>query len=452
MTQARPQPQRTLPWLLALAVSAGCVDSAMMRAARGGDRPALGTALAAANERGKLSLSDAASLGHAVLEHDLRSASTPELAMARVRDLRACALDVDDLLADRMKSSDEAGGEAALERVETGALGDGAARAFATASDERRRAVGMWGMTRDRDRDVRLRGLVDGSALVRKGALHAIVAHDDPADYDAVLEVARKDPAPLLRSTAVRALSRMAGAPSDIANRLRDLWTSGDDGLREDVAAAFASRAIYPLGGHEALAHLLAVSRGNEAVGVAGVVLGANVEDASLQAQATAELASALADGGQRARIHAIAVAPIGREGANGSTTLLDALRVASHAEDLEVRLAALGRLASARAIPARDRDAAIASLEQLAEPTPSAPDSSVRARFLLAEAGDGRVQAWLEADLRAKDAAVRVRAADALAALGRASRAAPLLADDDPSVRSRAACAILVAAREGRH
>jgi hypothetical protein len=41
--------------------------------------------------------------------------------------------------------------------------------------------------------------------------------------------------------------------------------------------------------------------------------------------------------------------------------------------------------------------------------------------------------------------------AGDALVALGRSARAAPLLADDDPGVRTHAACAILVAARTGR-
>jgi hypothetical protein len=57
-------------------------------------------------------------------------------------------------------------------------------------------------------------------------------------------------------------------------------------------------------------------------------------------------------------------------------------------------------------------------------------------------------VQAWIEDDLRANDPYTRLSAADALAALGRSARGAPLLADADASVRTRAACTLMVAAR----
>jgi hypothetical protein len=56
-------------------------------------------------------------------------------------------------------------------------------------------------------------------------------------------------------------------------------------------------------------------------------------------------------------------------------------------------------------------------------------------------------VQAWIERDLTAKTPEERVSAAQALAALGRAARAAPLLADEDAEVRTRAACTILLSA-----
>ncbi len=74
--------------------------------------------------------------------------------------------------------------------------------------------------------------------------------------------------------------------------------------------------------------------------------------------------------------------------------------------------------------------------------------ERAVLARQALAGAGELRVQAWVEEDLAAASAARKLAAASALAALGRAARAAPLLTDPDPSVRTRAACTILNGAR----
>jgi hypothetical protein len=125
----------------------------------------------------------------------------------------------------------------------------------------------------------------------------------------------------------------------------------------------------------------------------------------------------------------------------------MDALRAASKDDDVTVRVAVLARLASSPP----DRAAAVEALEGLAAPRPElAPSPTAsRARLALAEAGDLRVQAWVEADLVAPDAATRLAAATALAALGRAARATPLLADGDPGVRTRAACAVLLGVRD---
>jgi len=435
---------------LSVALGTGCAPTAMMHAAKDGDRAALGRAIAAAETGGHLGIGTAAGLARAVVARELSAREEPAYTLERLHDVRACALDVNDVLAELTRRDDAVGGEAALERVETGALGDGAARDHAASSDDRWRAVGVWGMTRARDREARLQGLRDGSPLVRRSALHAILASDDPADVDAVLEAAQKDPVPLLRSTAVRALARMGTLPDGIANRLRDLWTSADEPLRGDLAYALAAPNVLQRGGQEALTHLLATTKGNEAVSVAAAALSARADDPAFRASAVARLASEITDGGHRARIHAIAVAPLPARGHDAETkTLLEAVRAASRAEDLDVRIGALGRLADTRrGVPWSDRAAAIASLEELAAPSESTSLRGSRARLLLAEAGDRRVQAWLAADLRAKDADARLSAAEALAALERASRAAPLLADDDPSVRTRAACTILLASR----
>ena len=70
------------------------------------------------------------------------------------------------------------------------------------------------------------------------------------------------------------------------------------------------------------------------------------------------------------------------------------------------------------------------------------------RARFALATSGDRRVQAWVEQDLAADQPEVRLAAGTELAAMGVAARGAFLLADEDPGVRMRAACTIVMAAR----
>ena len=111
--------------------------------------------------------------------------------------------------------------------------------------------------------------------------------------------------------------------------------------------------------------------------------------------------------------------------------------------EDLEVRVGALARLAGAgqpaRASGASQRPST--ELEALAQPGCAVAQ---RARFALASAGDRRVQAWIEGDLRAPAPRNRLGAATSLATLGVPARAAPLLADADAAVRVRAACTIV--------
>ena len=70
----------------------------------------------------------------------------------------------------------------------------------------------------------------------------------------------------------------------------------------------------------------------------------------------------------------------------------------------------------------------------------------AARAKAVMARLGDARVTALLLKDAASQDAAVRVDAARSLIDLGDLSRAAMLMADPDPGVRTRIACQILVA------
>jgi HEAT repeat protein len=430
----------------ALCVVVACASSSLVVSARSGDRAALASQLAAADSAGHLTLGQAADVARAVVAHELKTAATPDLAIARIHDVHACAYEVDDALEERMDRADVAAGEAALLREETGTFYAVDDRERSPLADDRWRAVAVWRKVGQDDGKARQDALNDGSPLVRRAALRAIASADDPGDFAAVLEAARKDPDLLLRATAVRTLARLSSPPADVVTRLKDLWTDADDGLRADLAAALSAPSILPLGGAAELSHLLDVSRDNDAVTVAGVLVGAVKVDPSLQARAMDRLVAALKNDGRRAKVHALVELPLGR----APKSALDAVREAAKSDDSEVRLAALGKLSDRRGVvPEADRTAAVADLERLAYPGDGGGAGSSlgsRARFLLAEAGDARVQAWLEQDLRSSRPDERLAAAEGLAALHRASRAAPLLADEDVEVRMHAACIVLLA------
>ncbi|AKV04838.1 hypothetical protein AKJ09_11501 [Labilithrix luteola] len=427
---------------------AGCGSSAM-RAASDGDYPRLRSEITPEHERGKISKGEAADLARAVATHELVSAKDEASATARVRESEPCAMDVDDALEARMKQHDGAGAEAALLRLEAGNLSEGSARDLLTDTDDRWRAVGVRTLHRSKDGKDRRAALFDPSPRVRRSAIRASAKAGDAADLDVLLETARVDPELMLRNEAIRAMSAIVredkSRAGELAMRLRDLWNAGDDAVREDVAVAWALSPVFDNGGREALRVQLASGRGPGAIAAAAVILRTTPKDAELTSSASALLARTIAEGSGRDRLHAIVSARL--DGAE-----LEALRKAAKEEDADVRVAALGRLLASKP----DHDAATRDLETVAgygvKGTPSddprARDLAARARLALAYAGDVRIQAWIEEDLQATEPHRRLGAASALAALGRPSRGAPLLADPDPSVRTRAACTMMLAAR----
>jgi len=440
--------------LVFCAALAGCAGSPAMRAAEEGRYPELQAELKAEVGAARMSNRAAADVAREVASREVRHADK-ESALARVREVRACGYELDDALAERMKTKDEAGAEAAETRLEDGHLDGGDVRHLASATDDAWRAVGVRGLTRSGDRDARQRALVDGSPRVRRGAIHAAELARDRADLAPLFERARLDPEPLVRTDAVRAIARITtpedASAAEVTDHLRDLWPTADEPLREDIAVAWASPAIFPSGGREALRMLLAAGKGGGVLAAAAAVLRMGPHDEELRASAMAVLVRAVESGSRRHRLHAIAVVPLGPPGKGESTVVTDsvlaALRKASHDEEGAVRVGALARLTESKA----DRDEAIHALEDLAARPDDRPEVASRARVALAAAGDHRVQAWLEADVAASDPQVRLSAVTSLAMLGVAGRGAPVLGDADASVRTRAACAVLLAVRGGR-
>jgi HEAT repeat protein len=431
--------------LVALVLSlAGCSSSPAMLAAARGDRAALAADVSAREKVGDVSTPEAVELARAVASREIRTAS-PADAVDRIRDAWPCARELDDALAARMETHDEAGAMAALARIDGRALDLDEARDYVADPEPHWRAVGVRALVRPEDRDARLRALSDPLPLVRRQAARASREARAPEDLGVLAEAARVDPEPIVRNDAVRSIAALPETPGgETARLLADLWAAGDAGLREDIALAWASANVWNAGGREQLRVLLAASHGSAVVEVAAAVLrrhepedgAAGRQQDELTEEASAQMIRAMDQGARATRLQAIAEAPLDR------ADLVEALRRASKEDDPELAVSALARL-----VEAKDA-AAIARLEPLARP---GSDVATRARFALASAGDRRIQAWIEADLGSSDANERLAAATALGSLGSPARAAPLLADPEPRVRVRAACTILMAGRVSR-
>ena len=438
-----------LSWL-----SSACGSTALSAAERG-DHAKLRAEIQDRHQRGKLSNGEAADLAQAVLGNEIASAKDDATAAARVHEAIGCAAELDGALGDRMKKHDGAGAEAALARLEDGKLGDGSARDYLTDADDRWRAVGTRTLHRDDDRKARQAAVLDPSPRVRRSALRAAADAKDAADLDLLFDTARVDPELLLRNEAIRAMSailRAADLPKSAAatqsTRLRDLWTIGDDALREEIAVAWSMSPVYETGGREALRVEIAGGKGPGAIEAASVVLRSSGRDVEIVASSSALLTRTISEGSRRDRTHALASARL-------SGPELEAIRKAAKDDDSDIRVPALARLLGSKP----DHDAAVKELEAMAgqgasgganakDPDGRTLEAASRARLALAYGGDLRIQAWIERDLVASDPYRRLGAASALAALGRPARAVLLLADPDASVRTRAACTILVAAR----
>lgn len=419
-------------------VLVGCGNGAL-DAAKRGDDVKLKAEISAKQQKGSLSNSEAADLARVIAAREITKAKDEKTALARIHETQACALELDDALEERMQTRDGAGAEAALERLEDGNLSEHKAREWLDDQDDRWRAVATRTLHRDDDRKRRQAAIVSPNAQIRRSAIRASSDAKDVADIDLLFETARVDPDLILRNEALRSISailRGAGDSAktrgaDMAIRLRDLWTAGDDALKEDVAVAWGLSPVFENGGKEALRVTIAEGNGPGSIAAAGVVQRTVPKDPELGPTATQLLTTAIESGSRRDRLHALAVARM--EG-----SVLEATRKAAKEEDQDVKVPALARLLDVKS----DQNAARQELVTLAS------GGNVRARQALAFAGDLRVQAWIEQDLAASESFRKTEAATALAALGRPARAAPLLVDSDPSVRTRAACTMLVASR----
>lgn len=428
--------------------SVSCARDAV-RAAESGDSARLRTVLLPRHQRGEVSNGEAACLARAVAARELRSAKNEASALGRVHDVRACSLELDEELEERMQTHDGVGAEVALVRLENGTLREKEARDYLGDADDRWRAVGTRTLHREGDRKRRQEAMLDPSPRVRRSAIRASGQAREIEDLDVLFETARVDPELLLRNEAIRAMSQILRATDDKpraatqAIRLRDLHSSGDDALREEIAVAWALAPVFENGGRDALRVEIAAGKGPGAIAAAAVVLRNASGDTELASASSALLTRTITEGSLRDRLHAIVSARL-------VGTEREVLRKAADEQDRAIKLAALARLLDSP----DDRGRATRDLQNIAAlgayPTADVQraELATRARLILAQAGDRSVQAWVERELAGPEPGQRLGAASALAAMGRSGRAVLLLADADASVRTRAACTMLVAAR----
>ncbi|MEO7111101.1 MAG: HEAT repeat domain-containing protein [Polyangiaceae bacterium] len=420
---------------LMVLVLAGCASAPGLGAAERGDYPSLEKDLTPDYASGKLTNDEAARVARAVASYEIAKAAGDE-GRTRVHELAACAQELDGPLSDRMKTRDAIGAEAAMARLDSGELSTGDARDYVGDKDDAWRAIGARGLVEDDDVAAREKAFVDPSPLVRRSAFRAAAQAADTHDVAALVEAARLDPDDLARTNAVRAMARIGG--KNVVDSLRDVWTHADEPLKDDIALAWSAPQSYDVGGREELRILIAQEKGAGVIAAAGSVAREHAQDGEMRLSALALLSRVIERGTERERLEALAISPLVPE-------LMDSVHHASiDTGDSSVRIAALGRLLEKD----HERAAAITMLEAFAG---QHDENASRARLILAEAGDTRIQAWIEADLHAASPRDRIGAATALAAAGRSARGALLLADADPEVRTRVSCTLLAAARMHR-
>ncbi|HEU4406162.1 MAG TPA: HEAT repeat domain-containing protein [Polyangiaceae bacterium] len=405
----------------------GCASSGSVRAAERGEWPALRASLVAGARRGSLGGGEARSIARAVAAREL-AAARGDAGLQRVNEARPCADPLEDALERRAdaRPRDAVGARAAYVLVDAGLARPGRWDATDAHPDGAWRAVAARALRGSGDGARRRQLFLDLDARVRRAALQAALDAEDPADAPALLEVVRLDPDGVVRHTAAAALGRLGGA--DVVSALRDRWETADEPLRAAIAAAWASEASARAGGRDRLLWATSSHAGAASIAAASALLRFGGRDAGYGAAA---LARFLDEDTSDNRILAI------RLSSPADPDLKQALRRAAESDDRPVRVAALHRLA----YDPTERAAALAQLGPIAAgASAEAPD----AKSALAELRDRRAVLLLFQDREHKDPDRRARAAVELAAMGEAPWAAASLADADPSVRTRVACALL--------
>lgn len=409
-----------------LLLASGCATSGAVSAAQRGDHAALRQLLDQDVKAGKFGGGDARDVARAVASREISEASGSE-GTARLDELRACAPKLEGALEDRAKKDDDIAARAALLLIDEGLVSTGHWEDKLSSTDGLWRAVGARSLTSRGDGEQRRALFVDVFDEVRVSALKAAIEAQDPLDASGLLEVVRLDPEPRAREQAARAVGYLGG--EQVALGLRDRWPgSGGDRLAAAIITAWATAPTYETGGRAQLFWVAETQHGAPAIVAATQLLRHGGDDTSA---GRAALLRALDESGATNKVMVINLADLSDDAEK------KAVVAASESTDPQVQVAALSRMTEDAAL----RDAALDKLGQIAVSSGLGRNA---ARSALAKAKDRRVVGLLAEDVSSEQPGTRAWAAQQLAGMKEFPQAAPALADDDASVRTRAACAIL--------
>jgi HEAT repeat protein len=412
----------------------GCATSGAAGAALHGDLENLRREIASAQASGALDRTEVIALAQAVARRELKSA-LGDLAVERVRQVRTCVRPLQSDL-EELSEGDGAGAAAAmLALVEAGrADNEALLESYLAAPDPNWRAVAARAATGPAESSVRRQLLTDGDLRVRRAALHATLVSPDPSEFPELVEAARLDPDPLVRSLAVQALGQLGGS-SAVAS-LRDLWPRADNATRQAIVSAWAAPHSLQAGGEAQLQWVLEQGSGLPAV-VAASHLSANPQASAFLVRSITQgpvdeqrLAIQLVRESRGPLMEAIAQQLTAASGASDETRLMAAARLvrplAADSDPARVRLRALAKDLLIKM--AGDRDEL----------------SAHQARAALIAASERAVVPTLRKTLGSASSAARAQAAEGLYHFGEYSLAATALGDRVGSVRTNLACAIL--------
>ncbi|MCU0657936.1 MAG: hypothetical protein MUF64_22540 [Polyangiaceae bacterium] len=423
-----------LLWVVAplAALNMACSSSAAVQAAEKGDYAALKRHLADGLKNNSLDGGEARSIAEAVARHEVQKASGED-SKSRVRELRACAAQASGILEDRAGKDDEAAALAALTLLDERLARPARWRDRARHEAPHWRAVGARTLV-DTDQAEQRRALfADLFTPVRQAAFRAAADAADPADQPLLLDAVRLDPDEEARITAARGVGATGGAASVLA--LKDRWFASSEPVRLSILRAWGTSSSYEVGGREQLFWAAEGEQGAPALIASVLLLRGKGHDADV---GRGGFLRALREGVAAHRVQALLLANL------GDAPQKELVLKAAESDEGPVKVAALGRLTELK----DQRDRALTELGAIA-----AGDSNERnaARSALAKARDRRVVQLLADDTspeKTTEPGVRAWAAGELASMKEFPHAAQPLADEDPSVRTRVACAILAVPR----
>lgn len=427
--------QGVLPLASAIAVALlnqACASSGAVKAAERGDYAALKQALATEKAAGSIDGGEARAVARAVANFELTAAKGAD-GVARVDELGMCAPQVQSLLEKRAKDSDEAAARAAYFLLNDHLNRPGKWVDRASSEDPAWRAVGARALVSSSNGERRRELFLDVFTAVRKSAVEASVDATDREDEALLLDAVRVDPEPQIRMSAARAVGLLGGEGA--VSALKDRWAPADEPLRVIIVGSWGAAPSYRSGGREQLYWAAETEKGAPSVAAAALLLKGPEQDVQIGRGA---LLRAIDDGGPSARVMAINLADL------ADAPQKDAIVRASSSPEPLVKVAALSRLTE----QGEQHDKVVNELAEIA-----AAEGLGRnpARTALAKARDRRVVELLAQDAQSSEPGVRAWAAAQLASMKEYPHAAQVLADDEVSVRIKAACAILTMPKLGR-